>query len=82
MMTKEEIIQDFVKELIEKNIELNALIMDEYYESAALLNEDIKNLIQITAVLLDLDNQNIGYENIHKTLEEQYQNLYQKMISR
>ena len=81
-MTKEEIIQDFVKELIEKNIELNALIMDEYYESAALLNEDIKNLIQITAVLLDLDNQNIGYENIHKTLEEQYQNLYQKMISR
>jgi len=82
MMTKEEIIQDFVKELIEKNIELNALIMDEYYESAALLNEDIKNLIQITAVLLDLDNQNIGYENIYKTLEDQYQYLYQKMISR
>lgn len=81
-MTKEEIIQDFVKELIEKNIELNALIMDEYYESAALLNEDIKNLIQITAVLLDLDNQNIGYENIYKTLEDQYQYLYQKMISR
>jgi hypothetical protein len=81
-MTKEEIITDFVKELMEKNIELNSLIMDEHYETAALLNEDIKNLIQITAVLLDLDNQNIGYENIYKTLEDQYQNLYQKMISR
>jgi len=81
-MTKEEIITDFVKELMEKNIELNSLIMDEHYETAALLNEDIKNLIQITAVLLDLDNQNIGYENIYKTLEEQYQYLYQKMISR
>jgi hypothetical protein len=81
-MTKEEIITDFVKELMEKNIELNSLIMDEYYETAALLNEDIKNLIQITSILLDLDNQNIGYENIHKTLEEQYQGLYQKMINK
>jgi hypothetical protein len=81
-MTKEEIINDFVRELIQKNIELNSLIMDEHYETAALLNEDIKNLIQITAVLLDLDNQNIGYENIYKTLEDQYQYLYQKMISR
>jgi hypothetical protein len=81
-MTKEEIITDFVKELMEKNIELNSLIMDEHYETAVLINEDIKNLIQITAILLDLDNNKIGYENIYKTLEEQYQYLYQKMISR
>lgn len=81
-MTKDQIISDFVKELMEKNIELNSLIMDEYYETAALLNEEIKNLIQITAILLDLDNNNIGYENIHKTLEEQYQYLYQKMINK
>lgn len=81
-MTKDQIIADFVKELMEKTLELNSLIIEEHYETAALLNEDIRNLIQITAVLLDLDNNKIGYENIRKTLEEQYQYLYQKMISR
>jgi len=81
-MTKDQIIADFVKELMEKTLELNSLIIEEHYETAALLNEDIRNLIQITAILLDLDDNALGYENIYETLEKQYQFLYQKMISR
>ena len=81
-MTKDEIIHDFVKELMSKTLELNYLIIEEYYEAATILNEEIKNLIQITAILLDLDDNKIGITNIQNALEEQYQYLYQKMINK
>lgn len=78
---QQEIINEFVSELMDKSVQLNALIMEEHYETATLLHEDIKNLITVTAYMLDLDS-DIGYERIHKNLDDQYQLIYNKMMNK
>ena len=76
-----QIINEFVSELMEKTVQLNALVMEEHYETATLLHDEIKSLIQVTALMLDLDS-DIGYENIFKNLDQQYQLLHDKIFNR
>jgi uridine kinase len=80
MKSKEKITIHLLKIIMEKNIELNGLILNENYGIAILIQEELKKLVELSVFLLDIDSEDTSIQKIYQDLEEQNKILQLKQL--
>ena len=80
MKTKDKITTHLTKIIMEKNIELNGLILNENYVIATLIQEELKKLFELSIFLLNIEEDDTTIQKIFEDLEQQSQILQQKSL--